>query len=78
MEGEQDAKQEVKKPKEEKDKIVLITGVSAFVGSHVAKAFLEDGTYKEIRGTVKDTDPEKLAPLKDALGADLFSKLKLY
>ena len=33
--------------------LVLITGISGYIGSHVCKAFLEDGTYR-VRGTVRD------------------------
>jgi|LauGreDrversion4_2_1035121.scaffolds.fasta_scaffold23050_5 nucleoside-diphosphate-sugar epimerase len=34
---------------------VLITGVTGFLGNHVCKLFLEDGTYK-VRGST--TNPQ--------------------
>ena len=52
--------------------LVVITGISGFIGSQVCKAFLEDGTYR-VRGTVRDTKNEKkIQPLRDAFG-DKFS-----
>jgi nucleoside-diphosphate-sugar epimerase len=48
--------------------IVVITGVSGYIGSQVCKYFLQDGKYT-VRGTVRDKDNEvKLAPLKKAFG----------
>lgn len=39
--------------------IVVITGVSGYLGSHVALEFLKDDTYT-VRGTVRNTnDPKK-------------------
>jgi nucleoside-diphosphate-sugar epimerase len=55
---------------------VLITGVSGYLGSHVALVFLKDGNYT-VRGTVRDTKNEKkIAPLKKAFG-ELFDKMTL-
>lgn len=34
--------------------VVLITGVSGYLGSQVAYEFLKDGTYT-VRGTVRDS-----------------------
>ncbi|TNV77432.1 hypothetical protein FGO68_gene210 [Halteria grandinella] len=57
--------------------IVVITGVTGYLGSHCAEQFLKDGTYA-VRGTVRDkNNEEKIAPLRNALGAELFSKLTL-
>jgi len=48
--------------------IVVITGVSGYVGSQVALLFLKDSNYKVV-GTVRDTKNEaKLAPLREAFG----------
>lgn len=48
--------------------IVLITGVSGYLGSHVAYSFLKDGTYT-VKGTVRSTkNPAKIEPLKKAFG----------
>ena len=55
---------------------VVITGVSGYLGSHVALVFLKDGSYN-VRGTVRDTkNPAKIEPLKKAFG-DLFESLTL-
>jgi nucleoside-diphosphate-sugar epimerase len=54
----------------------MITGVSGYLGSHVALTFLKDGTYN-VRGTVRDTkNPVKIEPLKKAFG-DYFDQLTL-
>lgn len=56
---------------------VCITGVSGYIGSWVAKTFLEDGSFK-VRGTVRDPKNEaKIKPLRTAFGDSLFSKLEL-
>jgi nucleoside-diphosphate-sugar epimerase len=47
---------------------VLITGVSGYLGSHVALEFLKDGTYT-VKGTVRDTkNLSKIEPLRKAFG----------
>jgi nucleoside-diphosphate-sugar epimerase len=43
---------------DDKRERVLITGVSGFLGNHVCKQFLEDGTYK-VRGST--TNPNNKA-----------------
>jgi nucleoside-diphosphate-sugar epimerase len=56
--------------------LVLITGVSGFIGSRVCLDFLQLGTYR-VRGTVRDaSNAEKLAPLKAAL-KEHFDQLEL-
>ena len=56
--------------------IVVITGVSGYLGSHVALVFLKDGSYN-VRGTVRDAkNPTKIDPLRKAFG-DLFNNLTL-
>ena len=45
--------------------IVLITGVSGYIGCHVARVFVEDGGF-EVRGTVRNL--EKIPMIKAALG----------
>jgi dihydroflavonol-4-reductase len=56
--------------------VVLITGISGYLGSKVTQHFLNDGTY-EVRGTVRSaTNEKKVAPLKAAFG-DKFNDLKL-
>ena len=53
--------------------LVLITGVTGFLGSMTAKVFLEDGSYR-IRGTVRDkNNAVKIDPLKKTLGEELFA-----
>lgn len=45
------------------EELILVTGVSGYIASHVAKLLLEDG-YR-VRGTVRDlSDEGKVAPLK--------------
>ena len=56
--------------------MVLITGISGYVGSQVCKYFLEDGTFK-VRGTVRSkTNIAKISPLKVAFG-DMFDQIEL-
>jgi nucleoside-diphosphate-sugar epimerase len=48
--------------------VVLITGVSGFLGSHVVNVFLKDGGF-DVRGTVRDLSNEKkIEPLRKAFG----------
>lgn len=55
---------------------VVITGVSGYLGSHVALVFLKDGGYNVV-GTVRDTkNPKKIEPLQKAFG-DHFAQLTL-
>ena len=55
---------------------VLITGVSGYLGSHVALVYLKDGSFN-VKGTVRDTKNEKkIEPLRKAFG-DLFDKMTL-
>jgi nucleoside-diphosphate-sugar epimerase len=43
--------------------VVLITGVSGYLGSHVALVFLKDGGFT-VRGTVRDcSNAKKIEPL---------------
>ncbi len=56
--------------------VVVITGVSGFLGSHVCMSFLKDGGYT-VRGTVRDTKNEKkIEPLRTAFG-EYFQHLTL-
>lgn len=57
--------------------LVTITGITGYVGSHVARQFLQDGGFR-VRGTVRDlNDSAKIDPIKQAYGEDLFSKMEL-
>lgn len=52
--------------------LVVITGITGFVGAHVAYVFLKDGRFR-VRGTVRDLgDSIKLNPVRKAFGEDLF------
>ena len=52
--------------------LVTITGISGYIGSHVALLCLQDGGYR-VRGTVRDPNNEsKVAPIRQAFG-DLFA-----
>jgi dihydroflavonol-4-reductase len=56
--------------------VVLITGVSGYIGSAVCYDFLKDKSFR-VRGTVRDTqNSAKIQPIKDAFGAD-FANLEL-
>ena len=56
--------------------VVVITGVSGYLGSHVALVFLKDGSYS-VRGTVRDTkNPKKVEPLRKAFG-EYFNQMTL-
>ena len=56
--------------------IVVITGVSGYIGSQVCHYFLKNGGFR-VRGTVRDKDSEeKIAPLKVAFG-ESFKNLEL-
>jgi nucleoside-diphosphate-sugar epimerase len=57
--------------------VVVITGVSGYLGSQVCLTFLQDGSYR-VRGTVRSTtNAQKLEPLKAGLGPELFDQLEL-
>jgi len=58
---------------------VLITGITGYLGSWVAKYFLDQKASEyRIIGTVRDPkNQEKLEPLKLAFGEETFSKLEL-
>ena len=48
--------------------LVVITGVSGYIGSWVAKVFLDSGKYR-VRGTVRDvSNQEKLEPVLKGIG----------
>jgi nucleoside-diphosphate-sugar epimerase len=54
-----------------KKPVVLITGVSGYLGSHIALEFLKDGGFT-VRGTVRDLNNEKkITPLRQAF-SELF------
>ncbi len=56
--------------------VVLITGVSGYLGSQVALVYLKDGSYT-VRGTVRDcSNAKKIEPLKKAFGEN-FNRLTL-
>ena len=55
--------------------LVVITGVTGYLGSQTCLAFLKDGSYR-VRGTVRSTTNEaKLKPLKDGFGEEWYSQL---
>ena len=56
---------------------MTITGISGFIGGHVALQCIQDGGYR-IRGTVRDKNNEaKIAPLRDAFGEKVFNQIEL-
>ena len=55
--------------------IVTITGISGYIGAHIALKFLEDGGFT-VRGTMRNKDDtSKHAPLREAFGDELFGQL---
>lgn len=61
----------------EEKPLVTITGITGYIGSHVAKLFLQDGGFR-VRGTVRDLNNQaKLAPIQQAFGQELFDKMDL-
>lgn len=58
--------------------VVLITGVTGYIGAHVAKQFLEKSDKYTVRGTVRNPSSEKShATLKEAFGDKLYAKIEL-
>lgn len=56
--------------------IVLITGVSGYIGSQVCLSYLRHGDF-QVKGTVRSVaKPEKIEPLKKGFG-ELFDQLQL-
>ena len=47
--------------------LVVITGSTGYIGSHVALKFLQNGGFR-VRGTTRSIKPEKIDPLKEAFG----------
>ncbi len=57
--------------------LVTITGVTGFIGSMIAKYFLEDDSYR-VRGTVRDKNNAiKMEPLRKTLGDELYNKIEI-
>ena len=57
--------------------MVLVTGISGYIGSHVTLLLLQDGGYR-VRGTVRDLSNEaKIGPIRQAFGEELFAQLEL-
>lgn len=57
--------------------LVLITGITGYLGSAVAHLFLKDGRFR-VRGTVRDlNNKKKLAPVMHYFGNELFNKMEL-
>ena len=57
--------------------MVLITGISGYLGSHVCFHFLKDGQFR-VRGTVRSIkNSAKIEPIKKAFGDHFFSEIDL-
>jgi dihydroflavonol-4-reductase len=57
--------------------LVVITGVTGYLGSQTCLTFLQDGSYR-VRGTVRSTsNASKMAALKNGFGEELFEQLEL-
>ena len=58
--------------------VVLITGITGYLGAATLLEFLQKAPQFTYRGTVRDkTNEKKLKPVRDGIGADLFSKVEL-
>ena len=57
--------------------LVVITGITGYLGSQVCMLYLQDGGFR-VRGTVRDkTNEKKVAPLRQAFG-EHFNNLELF
>jgi uncharacterized protein YbjT (DUF2867 family) len=57
--------------------VVTVTGITGFLGSHVAQQLVQSGKYT-VRGTVRSKTAEgKLAPVREGMGADIFNQIEL-
>lgn len=60
-----------------KKPMVLITGISGYLGAHVCFHFLKEGNFR-VRGTVRSLARRaKIDPLKKAFGDFFFAELEL-
>lgn len=50
----------------------MITGVTGFLGNHVCKLFLEDGTYQVRGSTTNKSNKNKVEGIRAACGDYLF------
>jgi nucleoside-diphosphate-sugar epimerase len=58
--------------------LVLITGITGYVGSAVAHLYLKDGRFR-VRGTVRDlNDKKKIDAVKKHFSDALFSQMELF
>jgi uncharacterized protein YbjT (DUF2867 family) len=49
--------------------LIVITGVTGYLGAHVCNEFLKDGTFR-VRGTCRDKENSaKIDPLRKSFGA---------
>lgn len=56
----------------ESDLLVLVTGATGFIASHIIKLLLDQNGAYRVRGTVRRlNDPEKIKPLRELFGAQL-------
>ena len=55
--------------------LVVITGASGYIGSHIAHKFLQNGGFR-VKGTMRSIKPEKTDPLKVAFGEELFKNIE--
>ena len=57
--------------------LVVITGITGYVGSQVCHSFLKNGEFR-VRGTVRDTtNTKKMQPLIKAYGQEMFDTIEL-
>ena len=56
--------------------LVVITGISGFIGLHVLHDFLKDGSFA-VRGTIRGKTEAKIKPIREAVGEALFAQLEI-
>ena len=63
--------------KKDERPMVLITGMTGYLGSAVAYVYLKDGRFR-VKGTVRDlNDKKKINVVKKHFGDELFNRMEL-
>ena len=56
--------------------LVVITGISGYLGLYVVRDFLQDGNFR-VRGTIRGKNDAKIKPIQEAVGEALFEQLEI-
>jgi thioester reductase-like protein len=55
---------------------ILLTGITGYLGSHVAKVILETRSHKyNLRASMREISEQKMIPLRNAFGDEGLSKI---